>query len=245
MKFKRPITFFDLEATGLDTQKDRIVEFAAQYVRGTSVTSQRTLINPGIPIPPEVTEIHGISDEDVKDAPKFADVAKEIHERMKDCIIAGFNCINFDIPMLWEEFRRCGITWDVEQDAIIDVGNIFKLKNPRDLSAAVSHYCHREHKDAHTALADVEATRDVFMSQLDRHDDLFDMDERGLAEFCKMDRRVDLAGIIALNKDGIPVFNTKRNKGVPVVNDVGYADWILRSDFSENTKLTIEKILNS
>jgi DNA polymerase-3 subunit epsilon len=245
MKFTKPICFFDLEATGLDTQRDRAVQFAARYRTVSGVWSfQSTLINPEIPIPPESTEIHGITDEMVKDAPKFRNLADIIHNSMKGCILAGYNLIHFDIPMLWEEFYRAKINWEVDQKLIIDVGNIFKLKHPRDLSAAVKTYCHREMEDAHNALADVEATADVLMAQLDAHDDLFDMDENQLAEFSQMDKRVDLAGIIVLNKDGVPVFNTKRNKGVPVVEDQGYANWMLRSDFSENTKQTILKIIS-
>lgn len=245
MKFSRPIVFFDLEATGLDTQKDRIVEFAAKYRSASGVwTSQRLLIHPDQPIPKETTEIHGISDDDVKDAPRFIEVADMIHESMKGCLLAGYNLIHFDIPMLWEEFWRCKIDWQVDQSLVIDVGNIFKKKHPRDLSAAVKTYCRREMVDAHNALADVEATADVLMAQLDCHDDLFDMDEKALAEFSQMDKRADLSGIIVYNEAGVPVFNTKRNKGVPVVNDVGYAEWMLRSDFSQQTKNIISNILN-
>lgn len=246
MKYPKPICFFDLEATGLDISKDRIVEFGAMKFNGGKQTSWRSYINPQMPIPPEATEIHGITDEMVKDAPIFSALAKDIHRSMEGCIIAGFNCRNYDIPLLWEEFYRCKIEWQIRPNDIIDVGNIFKLKHPRDLTAAVKTYCNRDHADAHSALADVDATADVFRGQLDAHDDLLEMTHEQLAEFCQMEeRRVDLCGTIVLNKEGIPVFNTKRNKGVPVLNDVGYAEWFLRNDFPQSTKVAIEKILNT
>jgi DNA polymerase III subunit epsilon len=243
VKYDKPICFFDLEATGLDISKDRIVEFAACYY-GSTRTKQHLRINPGIPIPQEVTAIHGISDDTIKSAPKFSEVAQMIHESISGCIIAGFNCRNFDIPLLWEELYRCGIEWKIDRNDIIDVGNIFKLKHPRDLTAAVKVYCNRDHADAHTAMADVNATADVFISQLSEHGDLFDMTCQQLSEYCQMEeRRVDLCGTIVLNKEGIPVFNTKRNKGVPVVNDIGYAEWFLRNDFPASTKRAIEAII--
>jgi DNA polymerase-3 subunit epsilon len=244
MNFPRPIVFFDLEATGLDIAKDRIIEFAAiKHIKGETTTMCH-LFNPGIPIPPESTEIHGIKDEDVNNQPKFHHLATDLHEFMQGCIIAGFNCRNFDVPMLWEEFWRADIEWKVDPMDIIDAGNIFKLKHPRNLEAAVKTYCKREHKDAHSALADVEATADVFRGQLNTHDDLFDMSSDQLAEYCMMEeRRADLCGTIVYNEAGIAVFNTKRNKGVPVVNDLGYARWMLSNDFPESTKRAIEKII--
>lgn len=245
VKFTKPIVFFDLEATGLEISTDRIVEFAARKWWKGSETDLHHRINPGIPIPPEVSAIHGISDDDVKDAPKFSDLAAEIHSFMDGCIIAGFNCRNFDIPMLWEEFWRCDIEWNIDPKDIIDAGNIFKLKHPRDLSAAVKHYCKRDHENAHTAMADVEGTADVLIGQLCDHEDLAEMNHEQLAEFCAMgERRADLCGTIIYNEAGVAVFNTKRNKGVPVINDIGYARWMLNNGFPASTKRAIERILD-
>jgi len=244
MKLTKTLAVIDTETTGVDPQKDRIITFAVLYITPTNTVSRsEIMVNPGIPIPPEATEIHGITDADVADKKPFSAYAASLLENLSLCDLCGYNLINFDVPLLWEEFFRCGLGWDLSETRIIDAGNIFKLKEPRDLSAAVRLYCNREHTGAHGAMADVEATRDVLEGQLARYADLPQTVEE-LAAFSRMDDRIDLAGCLVRGKDGEPTYRHKKVRGVKVKDDPGYASWILRSDFSEETKRHIRRILN-
>lgn len=237
----RHILCLDLEATGTDVSNDRIVEFAASWVTHTGAV--RLLINPGMPIPPRVTEIHGISDADVADKPTFSELAKEIHDLVKDCDLLGFNLTNFDVPMLWEEFYRAGIIWDLRETKIFDAGTLFKKMEGRTLSDAVRFYCGEELVDAHSALADVQATAKVWQAQIAKYG-LDPNDRDALQKASNYDEvRVDLAGKIVLNAEGIPVWNFSTHKGIPVVESEGFALWVLQRDFSENTKIAIRNIL--
>lgn len=245
MKLYRPLCFIDLETTGLDVAKDRIVELGVLKVFPDG--NERTWgsrFNPGVPIPAEATAIHGISNEDVAGAPSFEDQAHRILNGFLGCDLAGFNLSNFDIPLLWESFYRAGIEWDLDGTRIIDAGIIFKRREERTLSAAVKFYCGREHVNAHGAISDATATRDVLRSQLERYTDLRD-DAESLAAASRYDdqaERVDLAGKF-LRRDGVVVFGFGEHLNKPVREQRKYLDWMLSAEFSANTKLAIAKIL--
>lgn len=239
----------DIEATGLDVTRDRIVELAMAFYPGMpspgSVPDDDVdlFFNPGFAMSPEVIAVHGITDERVKDCPKFADHARGILNEIQGAILIGFNLWRFDLPILWEELNRAGFQWDWHDNVIIDVGNIFKLREPRSLEAAVQFYCNRPHVDAHSAWSDATATADVLAGQILKYDELKTMSELGLSEASRMDQNVDLAGKIVRNKDGEAVFGFGKSKGVRVVDDLGFANWILDRDFPTETKLTIEHII--
>lgn len=245
----KPLVFFDIESTGVDVAKDRIVSICFhRFAEFRDIPNARTtwasLFNPGIPIPPEATECHGITDEMVMFEPDFKDLAETVHAIVRGVDLAGYNLINFDIPLLWEELYRAGIEWDLAGVRVIDAGNIFKKKEERTLSAAVKFYCGHEHDSAHTADGDVAATVKVLGAQLARYPDLGAMDIDKLAEFSQFDKRADLAGKIVLNEAGDPVYNIGKSKGVRVVDDPGFGIWMLGKDFSEQTKQLLRKLLN-
>ena len=247
LNLKRPIVFFDLETTGLDTAKDRIVEIAYLKVfpNGEEV-SHRYLINPERHIPEECTKVHGISDDDVKDQPTFRQKAREIEQDFVGSDIAGFNSNNFDIPMLMEEFMRVGVNPDfIERADKVDVQVIFHKMEPRTLTAAYKLYCGKDHIDAHSALGDVVATYEVLQGQLDRYPDLKN-DIKELAAMTTFVRRVDPAGRMIYNDKGKAVFNFGKFKGREVEEvlrmNSGYYEWMMNSDFPEQTKQALTKI---
>lgn len=247
----KPVCCLDLETTGTDVALDRIIQIAYKIFHGEIQATRSQLVNPGFPIPKAVQELTGITDEMVKDAPRFEQLAKLIHEEIHGCDLVGFNLLNFDVPLLWEEFHRANINWDLTKTAIVDAGNIFKKKERRTLEAAVEKYCGRKHENAHDAMADVLATADVLDGQLFAYDDLGAMSFAQLAEFSCMDeldkqpvKRIDLAGILVRTADGIARYTHKKVRGVAVKDDLGYAGWMLRQNFSANTKLAIERVLN-
>jgi len=171
LKLTRPIAFFDLETTGTNVVKDRIVEISIYKVLpGGGTESMTKLINPGIPIPPEVTEIHGITNLDVANAPTFEQIANQLNDFLHNCDLAGYNSNKFDIPMLIEEFLRCGINFDIKKRRLVDVQNIFHKMEPRTLRAAYKFYCGKNLVDAHSAEADTKATYEVLLSQIERYE---------------------------------------------------------------------------
>ncbi|MBQ1939340.1 MAG: 3'-5' exonuclease, partial [Alistipes sp.] len=200
LKLKRPIVFFDLETTGVNTSSDRIVEISLIKVmpNGEEIAKTRR-INPEIPIPPEATAVHGITDEDVKDAPTFKQIARSLAQFLQGCDFGGFNSNRFDLPLLVEEFLRAGVDVDFKRFRFVDVQTIFHKKEQRTLEAAYQFYCDRELKNAHSAEADTRATYEVLCAQLDRYNDL-ENDIDFLAEFTTRDRTVDYAGRIVLNE---------------------------------------------
>lgn len=245
LKLTRTLAFIDTETTGTDPQKDRIITFASLLVTPENTTDAfEIMVNPGIPIPPETTTVHGITDEMVADKKPFAHYARSILDDLSGCDLCGYNLLNFDVPLLWNEFHRCGIEWDLSETRVIDPCVIFREKEPRDLTAAVRFYCGRDHAGAHGAAADVEATRDVLLGQLARYSDL-PQTVVDLAKFCNPERRVDLAGTICLNDKGEPCYTAKRVRGVRVIDDPGFGNWMLRNDFSEETKRHLRRILGS
>ncbi len=240
LNLTKPIIFFDLETTGTNVLSDRIVElsFIKVYPDGTEESRCRRL-NPEMPIPAEATAVHHISDEDVKDCPTFRQVSKNLLEIFGDCDIAGYNSNKFDVPLLMEEFARCGLNFEINGRRFIDVQNIFHKMEQRTLVAAYKFYCGGEFPNAHSAMADTRATYEVLLGQLSRYSDLKN-DVEYLAEFSRMGRNVDLAGRIVLNDKDVPVFNFGKHKGKTVEEvlrrEPSFYDWVMQGDFPRNTK---------
>jgi DNA polymerase-3 subunit epsilon len=242
----RPICFFDLETTGINVAKDRIVEISILKVFPDGREEEFTeRINPTVPIPAETTAVHGISDEDVVDKPTFAMRAKDIHDIIKDSDLAGFNSNRFDIPLLVEELLRSDVDFDLKNRNAIDVQNIFHKMEQRTLVAAYKFYCDKDLTNAHSAAADTKATYEVLKSQLDRYADLPN-DMKDLAEFSSRNKRADFAGFIGYNDDGVEIFTFGKHKGklVEAVMDKepGYYGWIQNADFPLYTKKVLTQI---
>ena len=246
LNLKRPIVFFDLETTGVATAKDRIVEISMVKVLpdGEQIVKTRKL-NPGMHIPAEATAIHGITDEDVKDEPTFAQVAKSLELFIRGCDFGGFNSIRFDLPVLVEEFLRAGVDVDFKRRKFIDVQNIFHKKEQRTLVAAYKFYCDKDLEDAHSAEADTLATYEVLMAQLERYPDL-ENDIDKLAEFSTRGEAAAYAGRILFNEKGEEVFGFGKYKGRPVAEvfraEPSYYAWMMNGDFPLYTKKVITEI---
>lgn len=250
LKLTKPLCFFDLETTGTDVSKDRIIEIAIIKVNiDGSRESLEIRLNPGIPIPPESTLIHGITDEMVANEPIFKDKARNIYNFLKGCDLAGFNSDRFDIPLLVEELLRADLDFDFKNTKTIDVQNIFHKMESRTLSAALKFYCDKELTDAHTAIADANATLDVLLAQLDRYSEL-EPNVEFLNDFSTRKKTADFAGFLIYNKDDEICFGFGKHKGKKV-NEIlkeepGYFGWILNADFPRYTKKILTEIkLNS
>jgi len=242
-----PIVFFDLETTGVDIAKDRIVEICLLKVFPNGNEEAKTMrINPGIHIPKEASEVHGIYDEDVADCPKFAEAAQGIWDFIKGCDLGGFNSNHFDIPMLAEEFLRAGVKADLTKCRRVDVQNIYHKLERRTLIAAYKFYCHKNLEDAHSALADTRATYEVLCAQLDHYPDTLQNNIDFLADYSQMNRNVDFAGRIIKDDNGVEIFNFGKYKGMPVADvlrrDPGYFSWMMQGDFTLNTKQVLTEI---
>ncbi len=240
LNLKKPIIFFDLETTGINITKDRIVEISIIKVMPSGEEVERTRrINPEIPIPAEATAVHHITDEDVAQCPTFKMVANDLARIFTGCDIAGFNSNRFDIPMLDQEFQRAGVKFDFSKPRFIDVQTIFHKKEQRNLIAAYKFYCGKNLEEAHSANADTRATYEVLKAQLDRYDDLPN-DMEKLSEFSSQNRNVDLMGRLIFNDDRKEVINFGKYKGrlaeEVLRQDPGYYSWILKGDFPQNTK---------
>ena len=246
LNLKRPLVFCDLETTGVDTAKDRIVEISMVKVMPDGEEIVRTrLINPQMHIPEDATAVHGITDEDVKDQPTFAQIAKSLSQFIEGCDFGGFNSNRFDLPMLVEEFLRAGVDVDFKNRKFIDVQNIFHKMEQRTLVAAYKFYCSKDLTDAHSAEADTRATYEVLKAQLDRYSELQN-DVTALAEFSSRGETVDYAGRIVYNDKGEEVFNFGKYKGVKVSEvfqrEPSYYDWMMNGDFPLYTKKVITEI---
>lgn len=240
LNLKKPVIFFDLETTGTDILRDRIVEISIIKVFPDGRDEQRTLrVNPGRPIPAEATAIHHITDADVADKPAFKQIAKALAETFTGCDIAGFNSNRFDVPMLAEEFARAGVDYDFSRPRYIDVQTIFHKKEQRTLTAAYRFYCGKNLDEAHSASADTRATYEVLMAQLDHYDDLPN-DIDALAEYSTQNRNVDLMGRLIYDDQHREVINFGKYKGQLAADvlkrDPGYFGWIQQGDFSSDTK---------
>src|SRR5258706_1095682 len=260
LSLKIPLCFFDLEATGVNSAHDRIIEIAIIKVMPNGEIIRKTnLINPTIPIPLESTAIHGITNEDVKDKPVFKEVAREYARFLEGCDMGGFNVLKFDVPMLVEEFLRANVEFDYSRKKIIDSQKIFHLMEKRTLSAAYKFYCQKEMTNAHSAESDSEASMEVVMAQiekyegrevtdgLDRRVGMIKNDMETLAKLAG-DDLVDLAGRMIRNDKGEVVFNFGKHKS-KLVNKVfkdepAYYDWMMNGDFPLDTKrkLTEQKL---
>lgn len=269
LKLRRPLVFFDLETTGVNIANDRIVELGVVKIMpdGSIHTrpekegkENRYLINPEMKIPVESSLIHGIYDEDVKDAPTFRQISKGLFKFLHGCDLAGFNSNKFDIPLLAEEFMRVDIDFSTEDRNLIDVQTIFHIMEQRTLKAAYKFYCDRELEDAHAALPDTMATYDVFKSMVDRYEGRDVIDAKGnvlptftndmdvLHKFCERGRNLDFMGRFVLNDEDIPVFNFGKYKGQPVKDvlgkDPGYYSWMMNGDFPRYTKKVLTELRN-
>jgi len=267
LNLKKPLAFFDLETTGTNVASDRIVEIAILKAfpdghiekRPDPTTGpERFLINPEIPIPTETSLIHGIYDEDVADAPTFSEVAPKLFKFLYDCDLAGFNSNKFDVPILAEEFLRCGIDFSIEDRNLIDVQNIFHLMEQRTLKAGYKFYCGKDLDKAHEAMADVEATYEILLAQIDRYKDVeieardgekyipVENDVKQLDKISRRHRNVDFMGRFVYNDDDVECFNFGKHKGKTVEEvlrtEPGYYGWMLNGDFPLYTKRVLKSI---
>jgi DNA polymerase-3 subunit epsilon len=246
LKLSKPICFFDLETTGINISKDRIVEISIHkvYPDGKEETYTKK-VNPTIPIPPEVTLVHGISDADIADAPTFKDLAKEVYTLIKDSDLGGFNSNRFDIPLLAEELLRAEVDFDMKNCQSVDVQTIFHKMEQRTLSAAYKFYCDKNLDDAHSAEADTKATYEVLKAQLDRYEGL-ENDTKFLAEFSSRKKFADFAGFLVYNKNNEECFSFGKHKGKRVLDvleqEPGYFGWLLNADFPLYTKKVLTAI---
>jgi DNA polymerase III subunit epsilon len=233
LHLERPLAFFDLETTGTRIGHDRIVQIGIlRLLPDGDRTSYQTLVHPGVAIPAEATAVNGITDEDVKDAPGLDAIAVQVIEQLVDCDLAGFNCLRFDIPFLAEELHRIGHTWDHASLRVVDVQRIYHQMEPRNLSAALRFYCDRDHSGAHDALADVEATADVLLAQLERYPDKLHGNVDFLGELSGDRRRSpDAAGKLMFNDEGAIALAFGKYKGWTLENigrnDPGYLQWLM------------------
>ena len=246
LNLKNPLVFFDLETTGIDIVKDRIIEISYVKVFPNGKEESKTMrINPGMPIPPTSTAIHGITDDDVKDCPLFKNVAKQLAAQIEGCDLAGYNSNRFDIPLLAEEFLRAGVDIDLTRRKFIDVQTIFYKMEQRTLAAAYKFYCQKSLENAHTAAADTMATYEVLKAQLDRYPELKN-DVAFLSEFSSFTNNVDFAGRMVYNEKNQEVFNFGKYKG-RLVEEVlkqepAYYSWMMNGDFPLNTKQKLTEI---
>ena len=246
LKLSKPICFFDLETTGIDITKDRIVEISILKVYPNGNKESKTwLVNPTIPIPKAASDVHGITDERVAGEPTFKELAKQIHNMIKDSDLAGYNSDRFDIPLLAEEMLRAEVDFDLGNRVSVDVQTIFHKMEQRPLSAAYKFYCGKDLIDAHTASADTNATYEILKAQLDRYDNL-ENNIKKLSEFTYRKQIADFAGFIGYNAKGEEIFTFGKHKGKRVEDifdeEPGYFGWLLGADFPLYTKKILTAI---
>lgn len=246
LHLKRPFVVFDLETTGISISKDRIVELAYIKVFPDGTEEKKTYrFNPQMPIPLEASMIHGIYDADVADEPTFASRAKELSEKFSNCDFGGFNSNKFDFPMLVEEFLRSQVDFDTENRKFVDAQRIFHMMEQRNLSAAYKFYCDKTLENAHSAMADTQATYEVLLAQIERYENLEnDIDQ--LHSITGQSNNVDLAGRMIYNDKKVPVFNFGKHRG-KTVQDVfkiepAYYQWMMDNDFPLETKRKLTKL---
>jgi len=258
LNLKIPLCFFDLETTGINITQDRILEIAViKVMPNGEVIRKSNVVNPTIPIAPESTAIHGISNEDVKDKPSFKEVAKDYARFFEGADLAGFNILKFDVPMLVEEFLRAGVEFDYSRKKLIDAQKIFHMMEKRTLSAAFRFYCEKDIVDAHSAEADTQATMEVLYAQLKRYENQDVTDGLGkkigvikndmdVLNKLFSSELVDLAGRMTRNNKGEPVFNFGKHKNKPVLEvfkiEPSYYDWMMNGDFPLDTKRRLTEI---
>jgi DNA polymerase-3 subunit epsilon len=246
LKLHKPLCVFDLETTGIQVAKDRIVEISILKVNPDSSRESKTwLVNPEMPIPPETSAIHGITDERVKDAPTFKEIASKVMEMIAGTDLGGFNSNRFDVPLLAEELLRAGLDFDLSKFKLVDAQTIFHKMEPRNLTAAYQFYCKKELVNAHSAEADVLATFEVLDAQVGHYDELPN-DIASLSEISSHHKFADLAGFIAFDKEEKEIFTFGKYKGQKVKEvfqkDLGYYGWIQNADFPLYTKKVLTGI---
>ena len=246
LNLKNPIVFFDLETTGLNIMTDRILEIAILKISTNGKEEIKSYrINPEMPIPDDVSQIHGIYDDDVKDCPVFKQLAKQLASFMEGCDIGGFNSNKFYIPLLAEEFLRAGVDFDMRKRRFVDVQTIFHKMEKRNLTAAYKFYCDKDLEGAHGAEADTRATYEVLKAQVERYDEL-ENDIAFLAEFSSFNKNADFVGRIIFNENNEEVFNFGKYKGMKVSDvlekDTGYYGWMMNSEFPLYTKKVLTEI---
>ena len=218
LQLTKPICFFDLETTGINIATDRIVEISILKIFPNGNKQSHTWrVNPTVPIPPETTAVHGITDQMVANEPVFKDLSKQVYELIKDSDLGGFNSNRFDIPLLAEELLRAGVDFDMKKNLAVDVQTIFHKKEKRTLEAAYQFYCGKTLVDAHSAAADTNATYEVLKAQLSKYEDL-DNNISSLAEFSVHRKFADFAGYIGYDKEGREVFSFGKHKGAQVLD---------------------------
>jgi DNA polymerase III subunit epsilon len=247
LQLTRPLAFIDLETTGVNISLDRIVEIAIVKINpdGTQQV-KRKLINPLMPIPKGASDVHGITDDMVKDAPTFKQVANEVKQFIDHCDIGGYNSNRFDIPMLIEEFLRVGIDFSTDGRKLVDVQKVFHMMEQRTLSAAYKFYCQKTLDGAHSAEVDATATWEVLEAQVERYPQIGNTVE-SIVKFTGEDDIVDFARRF-IRENGVEVFNFGKHKGKPVTQvlkeEPQYYDWMMKGDFPMNTKQKLTEILN-
>lgn len=246
LNLSKPICFFDLETTGINISKDRIVEISILKVFPNGNKESKTwLVNPEMPIPEEVSLIHGVTDDRVANEPTFKALSKEINAMLKDCDLGGFNSNRFDIPLLAEEMLRVGLDFEMKNRLSVDVQIIFHKMEQRTLGAAYKFYCNKSLENAHTAEADTNATYEVLKAQIERYDEV-ENDTKFLAEFSSRKKFADFAGFINFNKEGQECFSFGKHKGKKVLEvlekEPGYFGWLLNADFPLYTKKVLTAI---
>lgn len=247
LKLSKPICFFDLETTGTNVAKDRIVEISILKVYPNGNKESKTwLVNPGVQIPKEVVAIHGISNEKVAAEPTFKELSNTIYEMIKGCDLAGYNSNRFDIPLLAEEFLRADLDFDMKNNLAVDVQTIFHKMEQRTLAAAYKFYCGKDLEGAHGAAADTNATYEVLKSQLDKYPDALENDIKSLADFSARKPCADFAGLIVFDKAGREIFAFGKYSGKCVEEileqEPGYFGWMQNADFPLYTKKVLTAI---
>lgn len=246
LKLSRPLCFFDLETTGIDISKDRIVEIAILKVHVNGEREEKVwLVNPECPIPKEASDVHGITNEKVANEPNFKQLSNAVHNFIKDSDLAGYNSDRFDIPLLVEELLRAEVAFDFKKIKTVDVQTIFHKMEQRTLTAALKFYCEKNLEDAHSAMADTKATHDVLMAQIERYEEL-EPNVPFLNTFTTRRKTADFAGFIVFNKEGEECFGFGKHKGKKVIqvltDEPGYFGWILNADFPRFTKKVLTEI---
>lgn len=261
LNLKRSLAFFDIEATGTNVGADRIVEISVIKLNPDDTEEVKTWrVNPEIPIPLEVSLVHGIYDEDIKDELIFKAIGQQIADFIGDSDLAGYNSNKFDIPMLMEEFLRAGILFDLDNRHFVDVQNIFHQMEQRTLKAAYLFYCNKEIINAHSAEADTRATMEVLLAQIEKYADIEFEDKQGvrtrpvindieaLHKFTNLNRPVDFACRMQYNEQGEEIFNFGKHKGKRVedvfTQEPSYYSWMMQGDFPLYTKRKLEEIYN-
>lgn len=246
LKLTKPIVFFDLETTGVNIGVDRIVEISILKVFPNGNKESKTwLVNPTVPIPKESSDIHGITEEKIKDEPTFKQLSKDIYQIIKGCDLAGFNSNRFDIPLLAEEMLRAEVDFELDNVKFVDVQTIFHKKEQRTLSAGYKFYCGKDLEGAHSAEADTNATYEILLAQIEKYDDI-GTDVAALSEYSSHQKRADFAGFIQFNDKEEEVFTFGKYKNRRVLDvleeNPGYYNWMQNADFPLYTKKVLTNI---